>query len=339
MIDAELQAVHFQLTRSCNLRCRMCGQWGIHGYQREHITEKELGRADWERIIGELTPPMNITLWGGEPLLAPYCIDIARLLKRRGFSVSMVTNGVLLKKYAAEMKDLFTTLFVSVDGSAPIHDMVRGVAGTFARVDEGIRAVREMLPGQNICIKTTLVRENLNDLAALAPHIRAWKADNWSLDAQMFLSEERKVRYEKFERSLGVADPASISWKDEFAPGYGVLVSDTVRKLIAANGDLPIQLGGHAMTAEDIVDWFDSPDKDIVDHHCYAPWRRLSIQSNGNTSFCLDITDGSIGNVREQSIGDIFRSEKADRFRAAVMNGENPACIRCVWKRHTIRYR
>ena len=31
----ELQLVHFQITRSCNLRCWFCGQWGKQGFLRD----------------------------------------------------------------------------------------------------------------------------------------------------------------------------------------------------------------------------------------------------------------------------------------------------------------
>ncbi|MBI4978729.1 MAG: radical SAM protein [Spirochaetes bacterium] len=339
MLTSELQAVHFQLTRTCNLRCRMCGQWGIHGYQREHIREPELTRDDWFRIIDELKPPMNITLWGGEPFIAPFCLDVAHRLRERNFKVSIVTNGVLLEKYASELDGLFGTIFISVDGTAPIHDNVRGVAGTFAHIDAGIRKLRSVLPKQVICIKTTLVRENIDNLPQLAPFIRSWGVQHWSLDPQMFLSAKRMQPYAAFEKQFGVDNITAESWRDEFGPGYGKQVSSALRELIAANSDLRIGIGGHGMTAESVIDWYEAPDTDIAAHHCYAPFRRLSIQSNGNTSFCLDITDGSFGNVRERSIEEIFTSPDAVRYRNAIMAEQNPACIRCVWKRHPEAYR
>jgi len=331
-MQPELHGVHFQLTRNCNLRCRMCGQWGVHGYQRGHLGEPELTCDDWFRIIDELPPALHVSLWGGEPFVSPHCLEIARRLQRRGFRTSIVTNGVLLGKYAPEMSGLFSTLFVSVDGTAPIHDGIRGTAGTFERVEAGIRALRERLPGQRLCIKTTLVRENLGDLARLAPHIRTWQVDRWSLDPQMFLSAARSQGYAAFQRSLGVDQVTALSWQDEFDSGYGTRVAAAVASLMAANPDLAIAIGGGGMVPEELVDWYDTPDADLTAHPCLAPCRRLSIQSNGNTSFCLDITDGTLGNVKEQSVDQIFHSPAATRFRAAILAGENPACIRCAWK-------
>jgi MoaA/NifB/PqqE/SkfB family radical SAM enzyme len=324
--------MHFQLTRNCNLRCRMCGQWGVHGYQHEHLGEPELTCDDWFRIIDELPPALHITLWGGEPFVHPDCLAVARRLQRRGLRTSIVTNGVLLGKYAPEMSGLFAEVFVSIDGPAPVHDGIRGMAGTFERVDAGIRALRARLPGQRLCIKTTLVRENLGSLAELAPQIRAWKVDRWSLDPQMFLSAARGQGYAAFQRSLGVDRVAALSWQDEFDPGYGVRVAAAVASLLDANPDLVIAIGGGGMTPKDLVDWYDKPDADATEQHCLAPFRRLSIQSDGNTSFCLDIADGTLGNVKEQSVDQIFHSPAAVRFRAAILAGENPACLRCAWK-------
>ena len=63
----------------------------------------------------------------------------------------------------------------------------------------------------------------------------------------------------------------------------------------------------------------------------WRPWRHLHIMWNGETSFCTDFTDFSMGNVREQPLEALFRGEQAEKFRKLVENGRNPACRHCSW--------
>ena len=64
---------------------------------------------------------------------------------------------------------------------------------------------------------------------------------------------------------------------------------------------------------------------------CLSPWRHLHIMWNGETSFCTDFTDFSMGNVREQPLEALFRGEQAEKFRKLVENGRNPSCRHCSW--------
>ena len=332
-MESELRALHFQLTRNCNLRCAMCGQWGSHGYQRGRQFEAELAKEDWFRILDEVRfLASRITLWGGEPLLAPHCLEVARHARFRGFRVDLVTNGVLLASLAAGIDDLFETIFISVDGSPGVHDKIRGVAGTFDAIEAGIVALRAACPRQRLAIKTTLVRDNMADLAALAGIIRRWTVDQWFIDPQMFLSAQRQRDYSAFQESHGVGEATAESWRADFPPAYGAKCAEAIRALLDGNADLPVQFGVEGLQAGDLAPWFDVPDRDLVERCCRAPHRRLSIQSTGETAFCLDITDGSFGNVRKASALAIFHSEQAERFRRDVAAGRNPACLRCVWK-------
>ncbi|MCK6491611.1 MAG: SPASM domain-containing protein, partial [Planctomycetes bacterium] len=77
----------------------------------------------------------------------------------------------------------------------------------------------------------------------------------------------------------------------------------------------------------------------IPHQHCWAPFRRLSIRADGSTNVCLDIADGSFGDVRASTPQAILASERAARFRAAITRLENPACRRCAWRWHGPDYR
>ncbi|MBI4979446.1 MAG: radical SAM protein [Spirochaetes bacterium] len=313
----------------------MCGQWGNNGYQRGRTPGKDLQLHDWCRIADQLAyRGITVTLWGGEPLLSPLFYDVARYLKEKGIRTNLVTNGVLIGERACELQDLFDDIFISVDGPAPVHDEIRGVAGTFDRIANGIRNVRSIMPRQRIIIMTTLVRENIGHLQELAEYLRIWDINEWVLGPQMFMSRKRIDDYREMNDRLGVHHVTANSWYDHFPKGYGAQCMRTVRTLIDDNPDLKIQLSAETMPLDDIEKWFDTPDDDIAPHHCYAPFRRLSIQSDGETSFCLDITDGTLGNVRDSSIDELFNASSAVAYRDVIQSGSSAACLRCVWKWH-----
>jgi len=116
-------AVSIDVTWRCNLCCRHCYfvRQGLRG---------ELGEDEWARILSSL-PVANAVWVGGEPLLRADLIE--RL--RRLFPVNwVVTNGTLP---IPNWRDV--VFFVSVDGTEPYHDRVRG-RGTYRRVRDVIES-------------------------------------------------------------------------------------------------------------------------------------------------------------------------------------------------------
>lgn len=335
-----LDALHLQLTRACDLRCRMCGQWGERGYQAGRAGGDGMGLADWLAVL-EAAAPLRprITLWGGEPLLSPHWPVVARRARDLGLEVMLVTNGTRLPALAPAMAGLFSWIYVSVDGPAEVHDRLRGRAGTFARIGAGVRALRAADPAQRFCVMTTLVAENRGRLAELAGPVAAWGADGWILSPQMFLSPARAAAYDAFQSGLGCARTDGASWTAGFPDGFGAAWRDEVAALIAAHPGLPVRLGPPGLPVAALADWFDRPDADLAAGHCWAPFRRLSIRADGSTNACLDIADGSLGDARSASPQAILAGAPAEAFRAAIRALANPACRRCAWRWHGPDYR
>lgn len=109
-------------TNSCNLRCRMCSEWG------EGVTRKrEVGfipRDIWMGALDEIGAwPVraNIHLTGsGEPLLHPEFLDILRYAKDKGnIGVGFLCNATLFdaRKAEAIVSLQIDTVGFSVDGA------------------------------------------------------------------------------------------------------------------------------------------------------------------------------------------------------------------------------
>ena len=97
---------------------------------------------------------LNVTWFGGEPLLAPDIIEelSGRLMNLAGlaraqYSANIVTNGYLLTPAIAEMlgRSGVTEAQVTLDGVGAEHDKTRRLAGggaTFERITENLRSIK-----------------------------------------------------------------------------------------------------------------------------------------------------------------------------------------------------
>lgn len=140
-MDTQLELVHFQITRNCNLRCWFCGQWGHTGFFRGAQGD-EMELADWKSVAADLVPGQtDIILWGGEPLVSPLFDVLTDHLAKRGFSLGMVTNGTLLAAHMARVREKFRVVYISLDGPRDIHDAIRG-QGVFDTVVQQIECLR-----------------------------------------------------------------------------------------------------------------------------------------------------------------------------------------------------
>jgi MoaA/NifB/PqqE/SkfB family radical SAM enzyme len=76
------EAITLFLTHRCNLRCKMCGQWGESGVTKNMDTATvrgELGLGELKRFVKEIRYfRPNVTLFGGEPLLYAGCPELVR---------------------------------------------------------------------------------------------------------------------------------------------------------------------------------------------------------------------------------------------------------------------
>ncbi len=143
--------VQLRVTNLCNLRCKMCGQWGDTGIyrsdgfsasatdgesERDRIREliglnRQLALSDYVRLLDEIAPWKPIvSLFGGEPLLYPDILPLVREVKKRGLTCTVITNGGRLEPYAKELVEAgIDSIAVSIDGPPEVHDRIRGKGG------------------------------------------------------------------------------------------------------------------------------------------------------------------------------------------------------------------
>ena len=80
---------------------------------------------------------------------------------------------------------------------------------------------------------------------------------------------------------------------------------------------------------EEYIRWFNEPYAEVGIKHCNNIENLIDIQPDGSANFCIDFPDYSIGNVKEDSINNIWNSKKAEKFRKYRREKPLAVCYKC----------
>ncbi|MEA1994336.1 MAG: radical SAM protein [Euryarchaeota archaeon] len=153
--------VAWDITYACNLRCKHCYATAGKPLSDELTTEEAKGVID---KLDKAGVPI-IAFSGGEPLVRPDILELARYAADKGIYVAMATNGTLItEKKAKEVKGAgIQFIQISLDGKdAETHDSFRGISGAFEKTMEGIKnCVKE---GFFVNIATTATHYNYKEI-------------------------------------------------------------------------------------------------------------------------------------------------------------------------------
>lgn len=153
--------VVWNVTRACNLKC-------IHCYARAvaHSEEKELTHEQGLALLDDLAEfGVPVVLFsGGEPLVRPDLVELARHAVNRGMRAVISTNGTLISRdKAKELKEIgLSYVGVSLDGLEDVNDRFRGKRGAFRDAIAGIRHCREV--GLKVGLRFTINRMNMSEI-------------------------------------------------------------------------------------------------------------------------------------------------------------------------------
>jgi MoaA/NifB/PqqE/SkfB family radical SAM enzyme len=337
--------LHLNLTRRCNLKCRMCIQHrqddGASGGLSWYDPARELPLEVWINLLDQFKgfrPRLYVT--GGEPLLYRHFPEFLLAAKKRGFVVNLQTNGIRLAEAADFLVDLGVELInISVDGPQEAHDLVRGKSA-FRRTVEGIRAVvaaRRKLkrPGPLLFINSVICKDTLKYLDQMVPLALDLEAD--------FLH----LLHTDFNSSANVAVHNRLL-SPEFAQVHGLdLISPSLPEgeyyqSEISREDLPQLLAGvekarsqargriklifHPELPRELIEPYYFDLKHPFPQKCNSLWKTCRILPDGTVSPCLHMV---MGNIKEQSFREIWNGPRMQHFRRVIARRLFPGCARC----------
>ena len=337
------ETISLLLTYQCNLRCKMCGQWGERGSLKglpPAETKIYMTMPTIERLIDEVKGfHPTITLFGGEPLLHPQWEEIVKRIKRSGLRCNMVSNGVLLRKHAEEAVQLgLDEIIFSLDGPAGVHDAIRGGRGVFNRALEGFQYLHDAKERYGkkqplINVNTVIWEENYTMLHDIVEQAARFGAETITFHHLIFIDQGA---FEKTERILQSAfNCGSPDWagfiRDEL-PGIDPDFIIRQKQMIEQGKNSVPAFFYPNLTDEEIRDYYTAFSflPNSYKKRCLSPWMVAYVLPDGSVKPCLSL-GYEMGNLQDASFREIWNGERAVMFRRLLKeNGYFPVCTRCT---------
>jgi MoaA/NifB/PqqE/SkfB family radical SAM enzyme len=304
----------------CNCRCLMCDIW--RSTTRTELSSSDVARwvEDW-RGLGV----RRVVLSGGEALMHSNLWELCDILRAAGIGITILSTGLLLRQHATDLVQRCDDVVVSLDGPQTIHDRIRNVPRAFARLADGVAAVKAADPAVAVTGRCTIQRANYHTLRATVAAARSI-----GLDRISFLAAD--VSSDAFNRPSG--------WDDE-----------RIGQVALAADDLPLlDAEIRALECERAADFAsgyiaESPEKlrrrlsqyfaallgrdRFFPNECNAPWVSSVIESDGTVRPCF--FQPPLGNIHSDGgLNTILNSPHAIAWRQGLDVGREAICQKCV---------
>ena len=157
--------IAWEVTRRCNLKCRHCRASATGAEYAGELSTEECRRV-MDNIASFAHPIVILT--GGEPMLRPDILEIAKYGNELGLRMVMAPCGQMINEESVcKMRSAgIQRISLSIDGaSAASHDAFRGVDGAF---DSVIAAAKCARAGRlEFQVNTTITRKNVGEIGAI----------------------------------------------------------------------------------------------------------------------------------------------------------------------------
>lgn len=343
--------LNLRLLYQCNLRCKMCGQWGesgtYHAYDGPRRAEA-LGQDVIVEVLKELCPKglKLVDMEGGETLLYPQFGEFLYKLQELNVYVKFATNGTLLEKHSeAIVRSRVRSVTVSLDGDRETHNSVRGAGWAYDKTIRGLQALSRMKKqlGRHtplVQIAFTMSRHNGADaLKKLCDDLRGKKlADVLEVKfTPIFVPPRAERQYSElvnrwFGVSEGITSPGGF--RDDYSD-FGEESAKIIRvaeELKGAPLDFFLELLPH-IPLDEVPRLYSDYSWDLGRSPCTVPFTEPTIDADGNVYPCNLFTDAalSMGNVNDTPFLDIWQGERFTTFRKMLIDegGLLPICNRC----------
>ncbi len=335
----KLKSVTIEVTLRCHCRCQMCPLYGVQTEGGKDLIQsikeqRELTTEEYAKLFLGLREigVESLTLSGGEAFLRKDILDLIKMSKESGFSLSITSTASEINEDAAKkiVEYGLDCLTISLDGPKEVHEHIRQ-AKIFDKIMRNVDTIqREKLklnktkPNINfLCTVSALNQKSLRDLVRVCKQ----KEVPLTIDPIIFTDDEIM---QGTKQKAGVGE---FSKKESFLLSEDIVNIDIdslinefheVRKL-AKELDLPVYISIDGN--EEIKRFFAEPDYSVV-NKCFEPWYSLRIDPYGTVYPCS--ISSSMGNIRESNIDEIINNDKYVKFRCNLKENKLlPFCKKC----------
>jgi MoaA/NifB/PqqE/SkfB family radical SAM enzyme len=285
----------------CNQKCEHCFYWKNLN-RRDDLSKEEI--FELSRSLGRIE---NLNLSGGEPFLRAEFGEICRQFIRHNKvrQIYVPTNGYFtdrtVKQITETLKEKDLDLFVaeiSLDGVGEFHNKFRGSPGAFDKAMQtydALAKLQETDPRLRIHSISTATDVNMDEIRRLTSFLfdRCPKMDHHNLAL---------IRGDRKNPSL--QGPSLEQYRRLY---------EYIRRLWA-----PREHGRYGSVVEPMLQWAKSRTASVQEQviPCRAGVLSAVVYSNGDVSVCEN--HAPLGNLREKSFREIWRSAEAQALRKSI---------------------
>jgi selenobiotic family peptide radical SAM maturase len=294
-LSSDFFTLQWHVTQSCDLHCKHC-------YDRSDRESMPLEAAyavleDFDRFCNSRNVRGCISFTGGNPLLYPHFISLYRRASEYGFGLSILGNPTseeqLEEVIAIRKPDHFQ---VSLEGLRDLNDSMRGT-GHYDRTIEFLGVLKSL--GVYSMVMLTLTAENIDQIIPLADALRE-KTDVFHFNRLSMTGEGASLALPSRERF------------GSFLEGY--LAAAKLNPVLGMKESLLntclYKKGEHIFGG-------------CTGFGCGAAFNFIALLPDGEVHACRKFPS-VIGNLREQSIDEVYCSEVAEHYRERL-----PGCRDC----------
>ena len=285
----------------CNQTCEHCFYWRNLN-RRDDLTVEEM-----ERLSRDLGRIENLNLSGGEPFLRKEFGQICRFFIRNNGvrQIYVPTNGSFADRTVRALEEVFQepgldllAVEFSIDGMPEFHNAFRGMADAFDRAIEtydALAAMQEREPRLRLHAISTVTDTNVEEIRRLTAYLyeRCPAIDHHNLAIIRGDRKNPSLQGPALADYRRLYDDMRALWAPRETGRYGAIVD-------------PMLQYAKTRTAEE--------RRQVVP--CRAGVLAAVVYSNGDVSLCE--THPPIGNIRQKSFPEIWRSDEARRLRRSI---------------------
>ena len=328
------ETISLFVTYKCNLKCKMCGQWGDQGVFKSYdknTLSNQLSTDNIRKLVNDVKffKP-NITLFGGEPMINPDIIEIIKIIKNAGLRCNMITNGTLINKYAEEIIDSgLDEIIFSLDGSEKVHDSIRGIHGTYQKALTGFKKLHQIKINRGIKkpfinINSTIFEYNHKSFIETLDAAKDFHPDNFTFHHLLFLKDKSVDTFQNFFHQKFGQTP--FDWQ-----GFAVnslpdidpnLIINQMNEIKSKSYNFNISFYPN-LNNNDIIKWYKEYNfkSNSYQNRCMSLWMTAYIFPDGNVRPYHSM-NYDIGNVNMESFTNIWNSDKFTSLRNYISDNK-----------------
>ncbi|MGB2705587.1 MAG: radical SAM protein [Candidatus Omnitrophota bacterium] len=287
-------SAQIELTYRCNLKC-------VHCYCKGSERKNELSTSEWKNIIDQIhsAGAIWLTITGGEPLVRRDFFDIYTYAKKKGFLISVFTNGILLGNKALECFEKYPpySVEITLNGiTRKTYESITQVKGSFKKLMRNIqKSVLQRIP---LILKAVGLKQNKREIR----DIKAFTED---------LLGKKKFKFDSF---------VTPRLNGGSAPCLHRLSAEEIEEIENSDPDMRAQ---REKEFKEHKPYLREPE---YKYHCNAWFNQFYITPYGRLRFC-HLTDKYSTDLKKVPFTEGFYG----KFPAILeeKHKSNSKCIRC----------